>query len=232
MYRDDRLEFKKGSLLVKKTEITTASASGMDTGEDGKLIQKQKRSTKFDFSGTNYLAKTLGYRAGMEDEHNMDSDLFTKICDRAKKASGARKPACDPEDVEDKYASIRLDPAFIARASLRSIISGRIRKTEDGENLNSEVHNLKMERASHGASDRDDDAQADEALDSGEVGGGGCEPVAEVSANELEAGPSRRHAGNGSGGEEPELEYVSDHGPGHAAAGESTTKLCLRPVLT
>ena len=59
----------------------------------------------------------------------MDPDLFTKICDKAKKASGARKPAV--EDVEDdKYASIRQDPAFLARASLRAKISGRGIKKE------------------------------------------------------------------------------------------------------
>jgi hypothetical protein len=118
MYRDDRLEYKKGSLLVKKTETT------LDTGEDGKTMQKQRRSTKFDFSGTNYEILTMGYLAGIEDEHNLNPDLFTRICDKAKKAlgSGARKPAVK---VEDKFASIRLDPAFLARASLRAKISSR-----------------------------------------------------------------------------------------------------------
>lgn len=117
MYRDDRLEFKKGSLLVKKTETT------LDAGEDGKTVQKQRRSIKFDFSGTNYEVLTLGYLAGIEDEYKMDPNLFTKICDQAKKASGARKPAVSV--VEDKFASIRLDPAFLARASLRAKISSR-----------------------------------------------------------------------------------------------------------
>jgi hypothetical protein len=119
MYRDDRLEFKKGSLLVKKTETT------MDTGEDGKTLQKQKRSIKFDFSGTNYEVLTYGYLAGIEEEYKMDPDLFTKICDKAKKASNARKPTVDSEVVEDKFSSMRLDPTFLARASLRAKISGR-----------------------------------------------------------------------------------------------------------
>lgn len=100
MYRDDRLEFKKGSLLVKKTETT------VDAGEDGKMIQKPRRSTKFDFSGTNYEVQTMGYLSGIEDEHKEDPNLFTKICNKAKQASGARKPA--GEVIEDKFATIRL----------------------------------------------------------------------------------------------------------------------------
>lgn len=120
MYRDDRLELKKGSLSVKKSETT------VDTEEEGKS-QKQRHSTKFDFSGTNYKVLTLGYLAGIEEEHKIDRDLFKKICDKAKKASSARKPAV--EAVEDKFSSVRLDPIFLARASLRDKISGRaIRK--------------------------------------------------------------------------------------------------------
>ena len=131
MYRDDRLEFKMGSLLVKKTETT------VDTGKDGKMIQKQRRSTKFDFSGTNYEVQTLGYLAGIEDEHKMDPNLFMKICDKARQASGARKPVS--KVVEDKFSSMRLDPAFLARASLRNKISGRaIRKETCEESKNSE----------------------------------------------------------------------------------------------
>jgi hypothetical protein len=116
MYRDDRLEFKKGSLLVKKTETT------MDTGEDGNPMQKQRRSTKFDFSGTNYEVVTFGYLAGIEDEHKIDPNLFKNICDKAQKASSTRKPV---EIINDKYSSIRSDPAFLARASLRARILGR-----------------------------------------------------------------------------------------------------------
>lgn len=129
MYRDDRLEFKKGSLSVKKTE------TAVDTGEDGKTTQKQKRSTKFDFSGTNYEIQTLGYLAGIEEECKLDPNLFKKICEKAKKANGARKPAGGDHEVEDKFASIQSDPAFLARTSLRAKMSGRvIFKTENGEN--------------------------------------------------------------------------------------------------
>ena len=95
----------------------------MDTGEDTTMMQKQRRSTKFDFSGTNYEVQTMGYLAGIEDEHKMDPDLFMKICDKAKQASGAQKPTS--EVAEDKFASMRLDPAFLVRASLRAKISGR-----------------------------------------------------------------------------------------------------------
>jgi hypothetical protein len=193
MYRDDRLEYKKGSLLVKKTE----TATGMDTEEDQKSMQKQKRSTKFDFSGTNYLAQTFGYCSGIKAEHKIDPDLFTKICDKAKKASGARKPADDSEDVEDKYASIRLDPAFIARASLRAMISGRaVHKTEDGEN--GEVH--KMDR----------DGDADEAL-----GNGGRDESEEVGGNESEV--AGHHGGLG---DEPEEVASDDNKPEEVEDGE------------
>ena len=116
MYRDDRLEFNKGSLTIKKTE------TAVDTGKDGKIMQKQRRSTKFDFSGTNYEVQTCGYLTGIKVEHETDPNIFTKICEKAKKASGARKPV---EVVEDKFASMRSDPAFLARASLRARISGR-----------------------------------------------------------------------------------------------------------
>ena len=116
MYRDDRLEFNKGSLTIKKTE------TAMDTGKDGKIMQKQRCSTKFDFSGTSYGVQTCGYLAGIKVEHETDPNIFTKICEKAKKASGARKPV---EVVEDKFASMRSDSAFLARASLCARISGR-----------------------------------------------------------------------------------------------------------
>ena len=128
MYCDNHLEYKKGSLMVKKTE------TAVDTEEDGKMIQKQRRLTKFNFSGTNYEVQTMGYLAGIEDEHNLDPDLFTKICNKARQASGAQKPAS--EVVEDKFASMRLEPAFLARASLHAKISGRaIRKPETPSNF-------------------------------------------------------------------------------------------------
>jgi hypothetical protein len=162
MYRDDRLEFNKGSLTIKKTETT------VDTGKDGKMMQKQRRSTKFDFSGTNYEVQTYGYLSGIEDMLKTDPNLFTKICDKAKKASGARKPA--GEVVEDKFASMRLDPAFLARASLRAkIISGRaIRKEtfnadeandggDEDEEVMGEDHEAREEEA------REEEAREEEA---------------------------------------------------------------------
>ena len=129
MHRDDRFEFKKGSLFVKKTETAA------DTGEDGKTTQKQKRSTKFDFSGTNYEIQTLGYLTRIEEECKLDPNLIKKICKKAKKANGTQKPAGGDHEVEDKFASIRSDPAFLARTSVQAKMSGRvIFKTKNGEN--------------------------------------------------------------------------------------------------
>ena len=133
MYRDDCLEFNKGSLLVKKTE------TAVNTGKDGKIMEKQRRSIKFDFSGTNYEVQTLGYLSGIEDEHKIDPDLFAKICDKAKQASGARIPT---SKVDDKFVTIRLDPAFLARASLRAKISSRrIHKETSSGNCNADEAN-------------------------------------------------------------------------------------------
>jgi hypothetical protein len=61
MYRDDRLVYNNGSLVVKKTETT------VDTGEDRKTVQKQRCSTKFNFSGTNYEVPTMGYLEGIKE---------------------------------------------------------------------------------------------------------------------------------------------------------------------
>lgn len=95
------------------------------------MIRKPRRSTKFDFSGTNYEVQTMGYLSGLEDEHREDPNLFTKICNKAKQASSAQKPA--GEVVEDKFATIRSNPAFLARASLRTKILGRtIHKVTSG----------------------------------------------------------------------------------------------------
>ena len=129
MYRDDRLEFNKGSLTIKKTE------TAVDTGKDGKIMQKQRRSTKFDFSGTNYEVQTCGYLAGIKVEHETDPNIFTKICNKAKKASGARKPV---EVVEDKFASMRSDPAFLARARIsgRAIPSRNLKETCNADEAN------------------------------------------------------------------------------------------------
>ena len=103
---------------------------------DGKMMQKQKHSTKFDFSGTNYEIQTLGYLAGIEEECKLDPNLIKKICKKAKKANGAQKPAGGDHEVKDKFASIWSDPAFLARTSLRAKMSGRVIffKTENGKN--------------------------------------------------------------------------------------------------
>lgn len=175
MYRDDRLEYKKGSLSVKKTE------TAVNTEEDGKPIQKLKRSTKFDFSGTNYEIETFGYLAGIEQEYELDPNLFKRICENAKKASGARKPAGGDREIEDKFASIRSDPAFLARTSLRAKISGRaIFKTENTPVKSSREDEFKVGDGGEpevvaGASGGDEPEVKD-----GEDAGLGCEPDASV----------------------------------------------------
>jgi hypothetical protein len=177
MYRDDRLEFNKGSLLVKKTETS------VDTGKDGKTMQKQRRSTKFDFSGTNYEVQTLGYLAGIEDEHQADPSLFMKICDKAKQASGARKPA--GEVVDDKFASMRLDPAFLSRASLRAKISGRAihtLKATSSSGICANGDDSDGDDGDDGGDEREDEREEVEEVMDGE--NAGCEATGTGSANE------------------------------------------------
>ena len=80
--------------------------------------QKPKRSTKFDFSGTNYETCTLGHMACLEAMFEDDPELIEKICKQAREfvGPGVRKP-CDEGD-NNKYATLKADPEFLARTLL------------------------------------------------------------------------------------------------------------------
>jgi hypothetical protein len=115
MFRDDRLEYKNGTLQVKMLEIPTGAAVRNDKK------QKPKRSTKFDFSGTNYETCTLGHVACLEAMLEDDAELIENICEQAREFSGpgVRKSACDDHDTgSSKYATLKADPEFLARALL------------------------------------------------------------------------------------------------------------------
>jgi hypothetical protein len=115
------LSYKNGSLSARTMEVkvteSNPEANADDNAEDAKggaKAKKWKRSAKFDFSGTNYEACTMGYLAGIENECADDPDFYTKICSKAREASSARKP---PSEAVDKFSSLRSDPNFLARAS-------------------------------------------------------------------------------------------------------------------
>jgi hypothetical protein len=121
MFRDDRLEYKNGTLQLKLPEIPGPS-------NDKK---KPRRTTKFDFSGTNYEVCTIAHVACLETMLEEAPELIETICRQAKEIAGVRKPAgpslalaCD-----DKYTSLQADPEFAARASLFK--KGKIRKSKD-----------------------------------------------------------------------------------------------------
>lgn len=110
MFRDGRLEYKNGILSIRKTQ--TAKGAGGDGGD----TRGQKRSAKFDFSGNNYLSCTLGYIAGIEVEYKEDRDFFKRIRTQVNEVAGVRRSPHD--DDQDKFAKLRSDPQFLARAAL------------------------------------------------------------------------------------------------------------------
>ena len=89
MFRDDRLEYKNGTLQIKTSESEIPGA----TVRNDK--QKPKRTTKFDFSGTNYDTCTRGHVACMEIMLEEDPELIENICKQAREIVGVRKPAYD-----------------------------------------------------------------------------------------------------------------------------------------
>jgi hypothetical protein len=106
MFRDDRLEYKNGTLQLKMPDISGPTANDK---------KKPRRSTKFDFSGTNYETCTLGHVACLEAMLEEDPNLIDTICQQARELAGVRKPA---PARDDKYASLQTDPEFAARALL------------------------------------------------------------------------------------------------------------------
>jgi hypothetical protein len=109
MFRDDCLEYKNGTLQVRMPEIP-----GVTVKNDK---QKPKRSTKFDFSGTNYENCTLGHMSSLEAMLEDDPEPIEYICEQARKIAGMRKP-CDDRASDNKYATLQADPEFLARALL------------------------------------------------------------------------------------------------------------------
>jgi hypothetical protein len=122
MFRDDRLEYKNGTLQIKTSESEIPGA----TVRNDK--QKPKRTTKFDFSGTNYDTCTRGHVACMEIMLEEDPELIENICKQAREIVGVRKPAYD--DSNNKYATLQADPEFLARVSLFK--KGRMQKKSNG----------------------------------------------------------------------------------------------------
>jgi hypothetical protein len=128
MFRDDRLEYKNGTLQVKMPET-----SGFTVKNDKK--PKPKRTTKFDFSGTNYETCTLGHVACLEAMLEEDPELIESICKQARDITGVRKPQHD-HDNNDKYATLQTDPEFLARASLFK--KGQKRNVKDATHKDNE----------------------------------------------------------------------------------------------
>lgn len=110
-----------------------------------KEVQKRpKRTTKFDFSGGNYEACTLGHLAGMNYVAKDKPDLFDRICKGAKEAAGLQEASNNDNDAEEEehYTGLKADPEFMARALLLSrkkIAAPKIQdtKTNGNDNQNS-----------------------------------------------------------------------------------------------
>jgi hypothetical protein len=125
MFRDDRLEYKNGTLQLKMPEIPGARVSTADSKKDKK--PKSKRTTKFDFSGTNYETCTLGHMSCLEAMLEEAPELIEDICKQARDIGGVRKQLRGDHDNNDKYATLQTDPEFLARASLFKNLKGKKR---------------------------------------------------------------------------------------------------------
>jgi hypothetical protein len=140
MFRDDRLEFKNGTLQLKMLEDPWPTSS-RDT-------KKPRRSTKFDFSGTNYETCTLGHVSCLEAMLEEDPDLIETICQQAKEIAAIRKPA-PSESHDDKYSTLQTDPEFAARALLFKKGFGK------KSNRRLATHKLKDDKEFKGRKDED-----------------------------------------------------------------------------
>jgi hypothetical protein len=130
MFRDDQLEYKNGTLQLKTPEIP-----GVTVKNDKKSQKpKPKRTTKFDFSGTNYETCTLGHVACLEVMLEEDPELIEDICKQARDIAGVRtgKPPRDC-DTNDKYATLQTDPEFLARALLFKNLKGKKSNRKDSD---------------------------------------------------------------------------------------------------
>jgi hypothetical protein len=125
MFRDDRLEYKNGTLQVKMPEIPGVSTVN-DKNDKKSSKPKSKRTTKFDFSGTNYETCTLGHVSCLETMLEEDPELLENICKQAREIAGVRKLSRDhASGNNDKYATLQTDPEFLARASLFKNLKGK-----------------------------------------------------------------------------------------------------------
>jgi hypothetical protein len=146
MFRDDHLEYKNGTLQVKMQEIPGAAVKN-------NISQKPKRTTKFDFSGTNYETCTLGHVACMEIMLEEDPELIENICQQARDIVGVHKLVRDDHDSNEKYATLQTDPEFLARALLFENLKRKKGNGKDeviagngneGNNFNSSNHGYKV----------------------------------------------------------------------------------------
>lgn len=130
MFHDDHLEYKNSTLQVKTLAVPK------DTVKNDKIPQKPKRTTKFDFSGTNYETCTLGHVACLEAMLQEDPELIEDICKQAQEISGMRKAlACD-DHADNKYTLLKADPEFMARASLFKNLKRKSRSNGRNEFIN------------------------------------------------------------------------------------------------
>ena len=168
MFRDDRLEYKNGTLQLKP-EIPGAILKN-----DKK--PRSRRTTRFDFSGTNYETCTRGHMSCLETMLAADPELIEDICKHAKELAGVRKSLLrdDDDDNDSKYATLQTDPEFLARASLFQNLKGK--KSNSGRARATHKDNLdKEESKARGSNDGDID---------------GSNEYNDVNGNELEGNDS------------------------------------------
>ena len=122
MFRDDRLEYKNCTLQVKMPDIPVARVN-----KNNSKPKSSRRTTKYDFSGTNYETCTLGHVSCLETLLEMDPDLIENICKQARELAGVRKLSRDHDNM-DKYTALQTDPEFLARASLFKNLKGKKNK--------------------------------------------------------------------------------------------------------
>lgn len=144
MFRDDRLEYKNGTLQVKMPEIPGVSTVN-DKNDKKSSKPKSKRTTKFDFSGTNYETCTLGHMSCLETVLEEDPELIENICKQAREIAGVRKLSRDhASGNNDKYATLQTDPEFLARASLFKNLKGK-KSNRRATQVDDDVNGIELE---------------------------------------------------------------------------------------
>lgn len=176
MFRDDCLDYKKGMLQVRMPEIPKGGT------------QKPRRTTKFDFSGTNYETCTLGHIACLEAMAEEDSELIEEICKQAREVAGIRKPLAPLAPREnDKYSTLQTNPEFLARALLfKKRKKNNVAKDADNHGSNNYEVNDLIDNADNDLPDERGDGNTGES-DEDENGNGymPTENGSQVDADEL-----------------------------------------------